>query len=775
MKRRTRKKQEPIQVVSIEKTEHIYHIFLWTCAVAALFLSGNLLSFFAIWKGMDVPKIMTVFMAILGVAIMMVTDLFESKDQRIGIFRFLPLILFIVLGPMNCWEGMRVWLNQIISGWNHMQDSGIVLFAGVSSDYEVRTFLIISGIIFGEMTWYMVTKARRTVCWLYTILWILIMLIGGRFEPIAAACLMAGLFGACLFMYGMPVRRNGLYSFVVILLVCMAGAFWFTDEKLEIIDQTREDVKHSIHELRYGKDQLPEGKLNQADQLQKSQDEMMCVTPEQKKSLYLKAYVGTVYKDGAWKKMPDSTYGGKNAGLLRWLKKKHFSPLTQSARYLSLSDKKEKQGKNHVRVQINKASRYYFYAPDSFAKIIKGKAKNKMDINLVSKGLFGQKKYEWTEISGSRPSELIVADEWVESPKNNAQKEYSEAEAVYRKFVYDNYTKADAGLKSSVNKIFWKDYQAKSDGIYSALTQVRTKLKGQYRYTKTPQPAPETEDPLKWFLTKSHTGNQMLYASAAVEAFRAHGIPARYVEGYYLGSSKIQDSQNGEVSITGNNAHAWVEVYFDGVGWKAVDVTPGYYYNVATLQKMVNTPEQIKKNAALKNNGYKGKQTADSGKNDRNFADQMKKAVKNTAMILLGTVTLVIIFGFILFVILEIRLWILEHTIKKQYEQADMDQKVKIMQKQIFGLLTIFGMEAKLGWKTKEMDQKIASRFEKMEAGDYERACTLMEKTIYGEVPLELFEERTVRSFRDKLIEETKELGFKEKLKLRYQFRKYCM
>lgn len=35
-------------------------------------------------------------------------------------------------------------------------------------------------------------------------------------------------------------------------------------------------------------------------------------------------------------------------------------------------------------------------------------------------------------------------------------------------------------------------------------------------------------------------------------------------------------------------------------GWKAVDVTPGYYYNVATLQKMVNTPEQIKKNAKIK-------------------------------------------------------------------------------------------------------------------------------------------------------------------------------
>ena len=171
----------------------------------------------------------------------------------------------------------------------------------------------------------------------------------------------------------------------------------------------------------------------------------------------------------------------------------------------------------------------------------------------------------------------------------------------------------------------------------------------------------------------------MLYASAAVEAFRAHGIPARYVEGYYLGASKIQDSKNGEVSITGENAHAWVEVYFDGVGWKAVDVTPGYYYNVATLQKMVNTPEQIKKNAA---------------------------------MILLGVVTVLVIAGFILFVTLEIRLWLLEQTLKKQYEQADMDQKSRILQMQIFGLLGIFGIETKFGWKTKEK-LKLRYQFQK--------------------------------------------------------------
>ena len=51
---------------------------------------------------------------------------------------------------------------------------------------------------------------------------------------------------------------------------------------------------------------------------------------------------------------------------------------------------------------------------------------------------------------------------------------------------------------------------------------------------------------------------------------------------------------------------------------------------------------------------------------------------------------------------------------------------------QIFGLLGIFGIETKLGWKTKEMDKKITDHFANIEAGEYERACELVEKTIYG-------------------------------------------
>ena len=39
---------------------------------------------------------------------------------------------------------------------------------------------------------------------------------------------------------------------------CMAGVFWLTDGKLEAVEQARKDMVHCIHELRYGKDQIPE-------------------------------------------------------------------------------------------------------------------------------------------------------------------------------------------------------------------------------------------------------------------------------------------------------------------------------------------------------------------------------------------------------------------------------------------------------------------------------------------------------------------------------------
>jgi len=59
------------------------------------------------------------------------------------------------------------------------------------------------------------------------------------------------------------------------------------------------------------------------------------------------------------------------------------------------------------------------------------------------------------------------------------------------------------------------------------------------------------------------------YAAATAYLIRAAGIPARVAIGFDRGVQK-----SGYVSVTNQNAHAWVEVYFAGHGWVPFDTTP---------------------------------------------------------------------------------------------------------------------------------------------------------------------------------------------------------
>ncbi|MCO7222630.1 DUF3488 and transglutaminase-like domain-containing protein, partial [Klenkia sp. PcliD-1-E] len=60
------------------------------------------------------------------------------------------------------------------------------------------------------------------------------------------------------------------------------------------------------------------------------------------------------------------------------------------------------------------------------------------------------------------------------------------------------------------------------------------------------------------------------YAGAMAVLVRAAGVPARVVLGYTPG----QRQPDGSRVVTTADAHAWVEVYYDGLGWVPFDPTP---------------------------------------------------------------------------------------------------------------------------------------------------------------------------------------------------------
>jgi len=80
-----------------------------------------------------------------------------------------------------------------------------------------------------------------------------------------------------------------------------------------------------------------------------------------------------------------------------------------------------------------------------------------------------------------------------------------------------------------------------------------------------------TENPIEDFLFRYKSGQCEYFASAMVLMLRSQGVPARLVTGFLGGE---YNPFEGYYIVRENNAHAWVEAYLPGEGWRIFDPTP---------------------------------------------------------------------------------------------------------------------------------------------------------------------------------------------------------
>lgn len=73
------------------------------------------------------------------------------------------------------------------------------------------------------------------------------------------------------------------------------------------------------------------------------------------------------------------------------------------------------------------------------------------------------------------------------------------------------------------------------------------------------------------FLLEERAGYCTTFASTAVLLLRSRGIACRAIGGYLADE---WDAQRGVLAARGTDAHAWIEVHFEGLGWRTFDPTP---------------------------------------------------------------------------------------------------------------------------------------------------------------------------------------------------------
>ena len=126
-------------------------------------------------------------------------------------------------------------------------------------------------------------------------------------------------------------------------------------------------------------------------------------------------------------------------------------------------------------------------------------------------------------------------------------------------------------------RAFLQEIVREANSEYEACLLLEKALSGRgdydYVYTKHPDSLPAGAIFPDFFLLESRAGYCTYYATAFVLLARELGLPVRYVQGY-----AIQDESLGWgiVTVNDSSAHAWPEVYFQGIGFIPFEPTPGF-------------------------------------------------------------------------------------------------------------------------------------------------------------------------------------------------------
>lgn len=301
------------------------------------------------------------------------------------------------------------------------------------------------------------------------------------------------------------------------------------------------------------------------------------------KHLYIRSWTGGLYEDNRWKDFPDSTYDGtealftKNQG--EWYDQGAWL-MEVAARNPSISQKLLNYTKENDLSAFKK--------PFTLAALYE---KSRF-LLLPYDADFGGPYFQYDRSPISREGKAYSTDVWDipagailsmmarESITDPYYTTYLEAEKRYRDFVYAHYLAIPEETRAAIASLGKTGPVQSLAEKRARIDAVRHFLETNYTYTKNPGKTPAGKDFISFFLTESRKGYCTSFASAAVMLLRASGIPARYAVGLSVDSEEIQNAPLTKeglhaLSVNDHHAHAWVEVYVDGLGWRPCEMTPG--------------------------------------------------------------------------------------------------------------------------------------------------------------------------------------------------------
>ena len=346
------------------------------------------------------------------------------------------------------------------------------------------------------------------------------------------------------------------------LLLGVLGGIWIWVGPALAWEGAGDALSARIHALRYeaAPNPMPEGRLEHLGPFSPGQEPALEITMDAWSPLYIRGFVGGTYTEQGWKRTDPETLA-ERAGQFYVLQRDCFSPAAQmgaAARWLGTQ---EQTAFSLQVLNACKAEAYVPYGADT--------------LQTDARALLGEGYSPGEALSGAV---YCVGDSYLmqaELAAGNSGGAYTDGEAVYRDWVYEEFL----AVPEETYRLLSQQFTLPSEAMTTtqARREVQSLLDACLTYDEAAVMSTGGKPFLEYLLTVNPRGYSVQYATLATLLMRCCGIPARYVEGYLLSGSKIEEAEPGQTLVlTQSDSHAWAEIYLDGVGWIPFDTTPNH-------------------------------------------------------------------------------------------------------------------------------------------------------------------------------------------------------
>ena len=512
-------------------------------------------------------------------------------------------------------------------------------------------------------------------------------------------------------------------------------------------------AKDTLHRWRYEKtvEVLPEGDPTKPIPTADGTEPILSVTSDKTDTLYLRGFIGDTYENSTWSALDPETAAAEK-DLFYWLHENGFYPQSQFA--LSAAQTAEYEAET-IQISNFSACSLYRYEPFSVVASSAGTAKNRLAPSAVkTSGWNGEREYSYTVIADASAILPQILDDLQQNEANSA---YLQMESAYRDFV-DSYALAvpqefvdelGALLEETKQNLNFSGELSKEQAQLCALSFLESCFGG------------DTSLPLD----STAKGTTYQYATVAALALRYYGIPARYAEGF-----TVKTVENENVSVTAENAGAWVEVYQDGVGWLPLALTPGLE-SLAPEQtesgiKPVGAGESEGSGPRVTEGQEPEQQDADQSEDSDNTPDGGQKTgllTKPAFWIILIAALLLL---FVLFILTR------HHIILKNrhrtFENADNSEAVSSLFSDAAKLLSALGFD-RSGSSMLTLCGPISGRFGAETANTFRTMVSLNEQALFSSKTPDDTEREMMRNFHGTVLSLLKtNLKWPKRLRLKW-------